>query len=223
MTRRLRLVFDCDGVLLDSNRMKIDAFVSVLSAYPAEAVSRFSAFQQTAFGMSRYRLLDRFFSDFLGRAPAPAEKDALLEAFGAICTERYPRQPVTDGTVETLDRFRASGVPMHVVSGSDQAELRAALATLGLASYFASILGSPETKPNHLGTIRTGDPEAEIVFVGDAEADWKAAQAQDSTFLYLSTWAADRPGMARLRAEHGFAEIRNLRELVPVLLPHRQT
>ncbi len=36
-------IFDCDGVLLDSNTMKIAAFRTALAGYPDGAVARFSA------------------------------------------------------------------------------------------------------------------------------------------------------------------------------------
>ena len=203
----LSIVFDCDGVLLDSNDMKVRAFVEVLSGYPEDAVALFSEFQQASFGLSRYRLVDRFFADFLGRDAEPGEKQALLDAFGAYCVENYARQPVTTGATDTLERLAAAGVPLFVVSGSDQAELRDTLATIGLARYFRTIFGSPDTKVANLDKVKAECPAERIIFVGDATADWDAASKHGCQFLYLSTWAADKVGMERLRMAHGFAEI----------------
>ncbi|ATQ68128.1 MULTISPECIES: HAD family hydrolase [Methylosinus] len=212
----LCVVLDCDGVLLDSNSMKTEGFAAVLSAYPAPVVERFLAFQRTAFGMSRYHLVGAFFTDYLMRAPADGEADEILSAFGRYCTENYPRQPFTDGAQDALTRLAAHGVPMFVVSGSDQQELRGVLEARGLARFFTDILGSPTSKADNLEKVLAACPAKRHVFVGDAQADYLAARKHDCDFYYLSTWAADREGMARLKSEHRFAEITRL----PQLLDH---
>ncbi|MDD3444502.1 MAG: HAD hydrolase-like protein [Zavarzinia sp.] len=214
----LVVAFDCDGVLLDSNGMKIKAFTDALSSYPADVVARFSTFQQASFGLSRYRLVDRFFTDFLGRQAEAGEKERVLAAFGAICADLYPRQSLTEGALAALERLAAMSIPMFVVSGSDQAELRAVLRAIGLARFFRTIYGSPETKSANLARVGREAPAVRTVFVGDAEADWKAAREHGCDFYYLSTWAADRLGMARLKAEHGFVEVGGLPAFADALL-----
>lgn len=212
----LCVVFDCDGVLLDSNSMKSEGFAAVLSAYPTHVVERFLAFQRTAFGMSRYYLVGAFFADYLLRAPADGETDEILSAFGRYCTENYLHQPFTDGAEEALTRLEALGVPMFVVSGSDQHELRGVLEARGIARFFADILGSPTSKADNLEKVLAARPAKRHVFVGDAKADYLAARKHACDFYYLSTWAADREGMARLKSEHRFEEIVRL----PRLLDH---
>lgn len=210
----LCVAFDCDGVLLDSNAMKSQGFALALADYPAQAVERFLAFQRTAFGMSRYRLVDAFFEGYLERMGMDREKEAILSAFGRYCAENYAHQACTEGAEEALSRLAAHGVPMFVVSGSDQQELRGVLDARGLARFFLDILGSPTSKSTNLSKVVASCPAKRHVFVGDAEADYLAARDHHCDFFYLSTWAADREGMARLKSECHFDEIARLPQLL---------
>lgn len=218
MTSPICVVFDCDGVLLDSNRMKTQAFCDILADYPADAVARFLAYQTTAFGLSRYRMIDAFFDQHLGRPARDGEKQGLLDAFGRECRQRYPRQPVTDGAHETLEALASQGVPMFVVSGSDEVELISVLEEIGMSRYFQRVFGSPETKVANLKRVAEELSEHHAVtFVGDAKADWRASRDHGCDFVYVAPWAADPETMQTLKQEHGFKEISKLPELLKLL------
>ena len=60
------LVFDCDGVILDSNRIKTDGFKFALAKYPVEKVEQLISFHQTKGGISRYEKFEYFFKKILG-------------------------------------------------------------------------------------------------------------------------------------------------------------
>ncbi|MBU1348155.1 MAG: HAD family hydrolase [Alphaproteobacteria bacterium] len=212
------IVFDCDGVLLDSNAMKTRTFAAILSEHEPADVQAFLAYQATAFGLSRYRLIDAFFSDFSSREPHPGEAESMLARFGDLCRRDYARQPLTDGAMAALHALQARGVPMFVVSGSDETELNGVLETIGLAKFFRRILGSPKTKLENLRLVERdlGSPHA-ITFIGDARADWQASTDFGCRFVYLSPWAADRAGMTTLRSAEGFPEISRLDQVLPLL------
>lgn len=213
----LRVAFDCDGVILDSNPMKCDAFRDTVASYPAEATEPFLAYQRTAFGTSRYRLFDMFFADYLGREPEPGERDGLLEAFGRKCRQAYGVQPFTLGALETLSDLAARGVRLSVVSGSDQDELREMFEGRGLTGLFVDgIYGSPTSKADNLATVAamTAGP---LVFVGDAEADVKAARVVGARFIGMATWSADPDGLMAMQADQPFETIGDLTDL-PALL-----
>lgn len=214
------VVFDCDGVLLDSNAMKTDAFASVLSHHDPKEVDAFLAYQRTAFGLSRYRMVDRFFDTFSSRPPADGEKDRMLTAFSEYCREHYVRMPIIDGALDVLRALEARKAPMFVVSGSDELELNEVLATLNLSGFFRKVFGSPRTKLENLRRVEAdlGAPHA-ITFVGDARADWQASQDFGCRFVYVAPWSADPAGMQALRAEAAFPEISNLRDLPALMDP----
>jgi phosphoglycolate phosphatase-like HAD superfamily hydrolase len=213
------VLLDCDGVLLDSNRLKTAAFDAVLRDYPRPAVSGFLDFQVTAFGLSRYRLMDMFFAHYLKRPPLSGEKEDLLAGFSSYCIAGYRDCGFTDGALDALEAIRAAGLPMFVVSGSDERELKDVLAGKTVIQYFDAVYGSPASKDENIGKVgnQLAGRNLSMVFVGDARADFEASRICGCEFLYMGTWSADPAGMQQLKLEHGFREIGSLSELMPAI------
>ncbi|MDB5372356.1 MAG: family hydrolase [Belnapia sp.] len=217
------VVFDCDGVLLASNRLKTAIFQDVLrdTGFAATDISRFASFQQANFGMSRYRLFDALLAWTDLEQRPDTSRDALCAAYGQALYGRYVRCRSTPGMLGVVRGLHATGMPLFVVSGSDGAELRSVFAERGLAQWFVGIHGSPATKTENLGLVAEAlglvTPMHRVVFVGDAEADWKAAAGTGCRFVYADHFSTAKPRMRALAGEHGFPTIRDLRGL-PALL-----
>lgn len=203
-------VFDCDGVLLDSNAMKCEAFVEALARYPSDVVAAFSVHQRKSFGRSRYRLFEDFFQDFLDRPAEDGEMETLLDSFAAACRRGYEAAPMADGSHDFLSEA-AREAALFVVSGSDQDELNEVFHLRGLDVYFAEILGSPTTKTDHLADLQARYPtHAFEVFFGDAEADFAAAENVGMRFHYISRYAMAPEAMTDLQARHRFSSSETL-------------
>ncbi|SVE52163.1 uncharacterized protein METZ01_LOCUS505017, partial [marine metagenome] len=59
------LIFDCDGVLFDSNKVKTEGFRFALEKYHKEEVDKLISFHQRQGGISRYEKFKYFFSEIL--------------------------------------------------------------------------------------------------------------------------------------------------------------
>lgn len=217
------IVFDCDGVLLDSNELKTVCFREVLEAggFDPNDIARFVEFQRASFGMSRYRLFEALLGWDLAVRP-PLDRDALLKRYGAALGGRYAKADATPGMSETVAALAARH-PVYIVSGSDQAELREVWAERGDAAMFRLILGSPANKTENLALVledlaKTSpvDP-TKIVFIGDAEADMVAAQKAGMKFVYMGGFSAAQTRMRALADEQGAPLIDDLRGLGPAL------
>ncbi len=223
------VIFDCDGVLLDSNSLKIDLFRETVIDHgfaPAD-VERFSAFQAANFGTSRYRLFEILLEWKLAVRPA-VDRETLVAHFAALLQGRYAAAPDTPGMREVVAEL-ATRLPVFIASGSDEAELRNVFVERGDADAFDLILGSPTGKADNVATIlkrlaaRTPPIAAgDVVFVGDAEADWQAASRNGTRFVYMDGFSTAQERMRKLATEQGFPVINDLREL-PLLLTHVHT
>lgn len=209
------VIFDCDGVLLDSNRMKIQAFRDVLTDYPEPATALFSEFQARNFGRSRYALFQQFF-DFLGRPPHDGEVDGLIDAYARIVRKSYLNVPLTPGCLETLTQLQGR-VPLYVASGSDQEELRWVFGQRGLSGLFAGIYGSPQKKTDIVAGLVAAEGQRALL-VGDAVADWQAAQAATACdFVYMREFSSAQADMDALAQTHALPIIKHLPELLDFL------
>lgn len=214
------LIFDCDGVLLDSNDMKSECFRRTLLAHgcSVSAAERFIEFQRANFGKSRYWLFEAFASWELACSPR-VDVQALLRTYTGELGDRYLTCSATDGMEEVIEGL-ARTFPLHIVSGSDEDELRMVMGARGYARWFQTILGSPRSKPDNLRRIIAANdvPSSDMWFVGDAEADFRAAQETGTNFIYVDRYGTARERMRALATEHGFRMISDLRTLQHILL-----
>jgi phosphoglycolate phosphatase-like HAD superfamily hydrolase len=212
------IVFDCDGVLLDSNLLKIESFRSTLRAHAFDdaTVEAFSKFQTTNFGMSRHRLFDELLTGRFGSGPV-VTKQILLDTFGVQTSEGYLTVAEAPKLHELLTALSAA-VPLFVVSGSDEEELRLVFEKRGLTRYFREIFGSPATKLDNLrrvGQLLNKPAEPRLLFVGDAEADADAAQAYGADFLFAAKYSTVRGRMEERARQQGFDTVETISELLP--------
>jgi phosphoglycolate phosphatase-like HAD superfamily hydrolase len=213
-------IFDCDGVLLDSNGLKIQAFQKVLelNGFRPEVVAAGSDWQSKSFGTSRYRLFTELLSGRFG-APPPVTLERLLADFGAECAKGYLDVPETPAIRSVLPVL-AGRARLYVASGSDEIELREVFKRRDLARHFDQIFGSPHTKVENVERIAKthqtifGRKPAKILFVGDAIADLEAANATGCHFVFMEQYSTVKMAMRDRAKSEGFRVIRDIGELI---------
>jgi phosphoglycolate phosphatase-like HAD superfamily hydrolase len=146
------LVFDCDGVVLDSNKVKTDAFYQATLPYGEASAQAMVDYHVANGGVSRYKKFAHFLEQI---APDYAEQqnpveqspdlEAMLQAYAGYVREGLLSCKVAPG-LEAL-RQQTPNARWLIVSGGDQAELRDVFAQRGIAAWFdGGIFGSPDTK-----------------------------------------------------------------------------
>ena len=176
-------VFDCDGVLLDSNRAKSEAFYRAALPYGDDAARQLVAFHRTAGSISRRERIEHFFTDILKREPDEGEVDAVVEAVDAGVREGVFNAPKMPGVEQYLETVKGRKV---VVSGVHKRELVSILEAQGLSEYFADVWGGPRRKSENLKrAINAGVIELPAVYYGDTEDDCRAAGAAGLEFVYV--------------------------------------
>lgn len=181
-------IFDCDGVILDSNPVKIEAFRVALPDHDPAVVERFIDEHRRTGGVSRYEKLARFFREY-----APVEDPDAATAQAAAVFGRFARRGLATceelpGVADLIRCFADRRVPCHVVSGGDQDEVREALAARPLGAWLTGIHGSPTPKREHLERLRA---EGELlpggVYFGDAELDMELSEAFGLAFVFVAS------------------------------------
>lgn len=198
VSRFKSMVFDCDGTLLDTARVKTEAFRTVAARYGAEYGERMAEFHQQAGSIGRRARWEHFFTEILGRGTSEAELMRCVED----CTREVLRgtldAPMVPGIAAYLDSL--AGSRRYVVSGIETSELNAILEVRGLRGYFDGTWGGQKARLL-CNLVADGDILLPAVYFGDTPEDgWAAAEA-GLDFVFVSGCsefdAADFPAGTR--------------------------
>ena len=194
-------IFDCDGVLLDSNAVKTEAFRHVLAGEPERLVDRLLEYHWQHGGVSRYAKL-RYFFEELKCADDPGELTArAVAAYGKYCRTALRMCKEVPGA-HALALALSRRIPCYVLTGGDQEEVRGEFRRRELAPIFADILGSPTPKIDNIASLDAGGRlRRPAVFFGDSRSDADAAAAFGLDFVFVwgySDWR-EGPGYCRAR------------------------
>lgn len=179
------IFWDFDGVLMDSNALRDRGFEEVLADYPPDQVAALLDFHRANGGLSRYVKFRYFIEEIRGENLSQEMLDNLTSRFSAVMrTLLVDPDLLISETIEVVKQYHQS-VPMHIVSGSDQEELRYLCRSLHIADYFRSIHGSPTPKTEWVARLMSqhGYPAEDCVLIGDSVNDYEAAIENEISFV----------------------------------------
>jgi beta-phosphoglucomutase-like phosphatase (HAD superfamily) len=180
-------VFDCDGVILDSNSIKTEAFRKALADEPGKLVDEFIQYHKDNGGVSRYIKLQYYFDEIKKQQDSEQALANALTRYAEIVREDLLKASMIEGIEGFLYTCQKNKRPCFVNSGGDQQELREVFSERGLDHFFSMIFGSPASKKENLEKMLIKEmlPEP-VLFFGDAYSDYLAAKAYEIDFVYVS-------------------------------------
>lgn len=191
------LVFDCDGVILDSNRVKTEAFYQAALPYGEDHANFLVDYHRARGGISRFEKFRFFLEEHLGIDDAGGERrEKLLITYANNVKEGLLACACTPGLHELRDR--TPDARWMVVSGGKQDELREVFSSRKIDHLFdGGIFGSPDPKDEILEReINNGSLQREAIFLGDSEYDYRVASKFGLDFLFVFHWT-EMPGWRR--------------------------
>lgn len=181
------LVFDCDGVVLHSNKVKTDAFFKAALPYGETAAQQLVDYHVERGGISRYKKFAWFVENVVSDQVGP-NLEQLLDAYAAEVRYGLLTCDIAEGLAQL--RKKTQHANWLIVSGGDQQELRQVFAERGIANLFdGGIFGSPDSKDTILAREKAnGNIKESALFLGDSRYDHEAATAAKLDFIFLSYW-----------------------------------
>jgi phosphoglycolate phosphatase-like HAD superfamily hydrolase len=182
------VVFDFDGVILNSNSMKTDAYKYAIQNYGDDHINEFLCYHKRNGGISRYEKFKYFLLEIATENIPNLTIETLLSRFSCYIDKKIDSCELVDG----LDaiRFQYQSAKWLIVSGSDQEELRAYAKRRKIDKYFdAGIYGSPDDKRNNIfKAINSGNIKFPAVLIGDSKLDHQVAKEFNLDFIFVSKW-----------------------------------
>jgi HAD superfamily hydrolase (TIGR01509 family) len=189
--RHRAVVFDMDGLLLDTETLWHEAEVELFARHGGEFTWDD---KMTVIGTS-YEFTADYFADRLGRprSDGPVLVHEMIELMHGLVRRAVEARP---GAVELIERLRADGVPLGLASNSPRFLVDDALATAGLADPFDTIVTSDDVeraKPAPdiylLACERLGVDPADALALEDSASGVTAAKAAGLTVIGVPQFA----------------------------------
>lgn len=182
------LVFDCDGVVLNSNKIKTKAFYQAALPYGESAAQSLVAFHLERGGISRYEKFKWFMDSFAENKTGP-NLDQLLEVYAKNVIDGLLTCEVAHGLAGLREKTKQAN--WLIVSGGDQNELRHVFNLRGISKYFdGGIFGSPDDKNKIVEReILQQNIKYNALFLGDSEYDFVVAKKNHLDFAFVSSWS----------------------------------
>ncbi len=168
---RHAVIFDLDGVVVDSFAVMSEAFAIAYAEVVGDGPPPFEEYR---------RHLGRYFPDIMRIMDLPLEME---EPFVRESYRLADQVKVFEGITELLLTLRTRGLRLAIATGKSGPRARSLLDSLGLLPFFAHVIGSDEVarpKPapdivRHALSLLDVAPERAIM-VGDAPTDLASAQ-----------------------------------------------
>jgi AHBA synthesis associated protein len=186
------VIFDLDGVLIDSFGVMRQAFAAAYAEVVGGGEPPFEEYRQ---------YMGRYFPEIMQLMGLPPE---LEEPFVRVSSELAGQVLVYDGVRPMLASLRGFGMRLAVATGKSGPRARALLHRLDLLEAFDAVIGSdeiPRPKPAPdivLRALRELDARASAaMMVGDAPADLQSARAAGVRAVAAMWGTADEAGLLR--------------------------
>jgi len=188
------IIFDFDGVILDSVNVKTNAFAKMFESYGEEVRTKVIAHHLANGGISRFEKFKHYYKEFLDVVLSEDELKLLGEKFSNFVYDGVINSAFIPGVINFLDKLKFS-ITFFIASGTPEEEILKIVDEKKLAKYFKKIYGSPKTKKEIIEEILNENnyERNELVFIGDAITDYNAARNTGVKFIGIKSSTVQFP------------------------------
>ncbi len=179
------IIFDFDGVILDSVPIKTEAFKTLFKTFPQEQVIQLIDYHLENGGVSRYEKIRYFFENIHCQPITDSEVQVYAQQYSQLTKEELcnPKYLIEDSLHFIKNNYKKFN--MHIASGADDSDLKDICKAQGLAKYFLSIHGAPEKKDKIVRSILEMNNYNidKTILIGDSINDYDAAKTNKLQFF----------------------------------------
>lgn len=181
------IAFDFDGVIVESVDVKTRAFAKLFEHEGIDIVNKVVDYHLQNGGISRYEKFRYYYQHLLKRTLTTKEEAELGVTFSRYVLEEVINAEWIPGAKEAIESLHKK-VPLFIVSGTPEDELKYIVGKKGIQSYFSGVYGAPAKKDEILSGIisKMEVMPSEIIMIGDSKSDYIAAVETGVHFIGIN-------------------------------------
>ena len=178
------IIFDFDGVIVESVQVKTDAFAEIYHPYGQDVMQKVIKHHEAHGGISRFEKFKLYHKEFLGIDLTKQKIEKMSKKFSNLVLEKVISAPYVKGSYEFISKHNHN-YDFFISSATPKDEILKIVKARGLLKFFKGVYGSPKKKDEHVQQIlnRKNYKEYEVVFIGDAHSDRNAAKVNNIEFI----------------------------------------
>lgn len=178
------IFYDFDGVIKESTAIKTQAFYDLYLPFGKVIAEKAMEHHINHGGISRFEKFKHYHSQFLGKDLSEPELNQWAQKFSDLVCQKVIESPYVMGALHSIEKL-SKKYDQHIVTGTPQNEIEFIISELNIGPYFKSIQGSPRDKITICDALQHSEKliHDEIVFIGDATTDYKAAKHHQYHFI----------------------------------------
>ena len=207
------IIFDCDGVILNSNFQKIEAYRNTAITYGASKIQaeELVVHHVKLTGISRHVKFKHFLKEIMHEEVTDSSMKTLVDNLNEEVINLLKDCEVASG-IERL-KIQTQKSTWMVASGGDQEELRFLFKEKKITSYFeGGIFGSPSSKHEIVESKLKQENFLPVLFLGDSLYDIQTAQKYSLDFIFVYGWT-DLRGWKNICEENKLTYIEKIQDL----------
>jgi len=170
------IIFDFDGVIVDSNDMKKSAIFKAADQYTiAEKRDEFVEYFIHNNGLPRELKINNYFDK--------TTSAKILNLYNSLLKTMLINTSFTTGFQNFLNLVKFNQLNSYIVSGGDKNEIIDILKSNNILEHFIDIKAAPYTKEKNIEMLNINCEKT--LYIGDSLIDYKAAKKYNISFIFM--------------------------------------
>lgn len=180
------IIFDFDGVICESVKVKTDAFKELYKTYGSDIQKKIVIHHEANGGISRFEKIKYYHNTFINKRIKEKEILSLANQFSKLVVEKVISSPYIPGALDYIKKC-SKKYKLFISTGTPTKEMKQILKSRKIDQYFSGVFGSPDKKNIHIKNIKSryGISSNNLIFYGDSKADLDAALDEKINFVLI--------------------------------------
>lgn len=180
MNKKMNVIFDFDGVIINSHLTKTLAFYDVFKVYGKNIALKAKKFHLNNIGKSRYFKFKHIFKNILRLKLTKKKIKILDEKFDFFLQKKIKKMSPSPRLINFFKKKNQIW-NLYISTGTPRAKMIKILKKKKLFKYFKKVYGSPSSKIHHIKKIIKNNEKS--IFIGDSFEDYSVAKKAKIQFI----------------------------------------
>lgn len=175
------IIFDFDGVILNSNYVKTKTFYNLFKSYGKKIANNAVKYHLNYMGVPRQKKFKYIYKNFLKKKISKKILDNLDFEFRKKSLKKIYQLNVSK-PLNNFIRKNYRNYNLYISTGAPKNEIVDLLKRKKIFKKFKKVYGPPTKKYQHINLIRKSK-KGDIIFIGDSLEDYRAAKKSKIKFI----------------------------------------